>query len=119
MGVNSNVIDLKKEMNFVPGGIASRTIRRDRNAKTVLFYFDAGQQLSEHTATVAATMHFVEGRARVKLGRRWRNAGPDTWIAMEPGLAHAITAKTKLVMLLTLFDGPPSDSRKPPTPKPE
>lgn len=101
--MNTKVIDLKKEIKPVRGGIASKTIRRSRDAKVILFRFDAGQQLSEHTASVAASIQIVEGRAKVKLGRQWISAGPGTWIALEPGLVHAIDAKTEVVMLLTLF----------------
>jgi quercetin dioxygenase-like cupin family protein len=101
--VNSKVLDLKKEMETVEGGIASKTIRNSRDAKVVLFRFDAGQQLTEHTATVAASIQIVDGLAKIKLGSRSIDATPGTWIDMEPGLAHAILAKTPVVMLLTLF----------------
>lgn len=104
--VNSIVVDLKKEMKFSRNGITSRTLCHDGRNKTVLFTFDQGQQLSEHTSSVAASMHFLDGRASVKLGRRSIQAGPGTWVFMKPGLVHAIRAKTRLVMLLTLFDAP-------------
>lgn len=97
------MIDLKKEMDRVEGGIASKTIRSSRDAKVVLFRFDSGQRLSEHTSTVAASIHVIEGLAKIKLGERTIDATPGTWIDMEPGLPHAILAKTPVVMLLTLF----------------
>lgn len=101
--MNSKVIDLKKEMGSVEGGIASKTIRSSRDAKVVLFRFDSGQRLSEHTSTVAASIQIVEGLAIIKLGGRSVDATPGTWIDMEPGLPHAILAKTPVTMLLTLF----------------
>lgn len=101
--MNSKVLELKKEIGAVKGGITSKTIRTSRASKMILFRFDAGQRLSEHTSSVAATIHIVEGRAKIHLGKRVVDASAGTWIDMEPGLPHALVAKSPLVMLLTLF----------------
>ncbi|MBI4027894.1 MAG: cupin domain-containing protein [Verrucomicrobia bacterium] len=97
------VVDLNQGRTFLKGGIASKPIHKDAVSKTILFLFDAGQQLSEHTASVSAVMHFLEGKARVQLGKRTVTVGPGSWVYMAPKLLHAIEAKTRVVMLLTLF----------------
>lgn len=103
MVMKAKVIRIPQEEGFVPGGIGSKTLHREMNHKSVLFSFDVGQQLSEHTATVHASMHFLEGEAEVTLGDEKVAATPGTLVFMKPGLVHAISAKTKVLMLLTLF----------------
>lgn len=98
----TRIDNIAREVQPPPGGITSRTIHNDEALKVVLFGFDAGQELSEHTASMPAVMHFLEGEADVTLGDERTAAGPGTWIHMQAGLRHAITAKTPTIMLLSL-----------------
>lgn len=87
-------------------GTLSRTIFQDAQLKAVLFSFSAGQELSEHTASVPAIMHFLQGEADVTLGSEQQAARAGTWIHMEAKLPHSIRAKTPVVMLLLIFKQP-------------
>jgi quercetin dioxygenase-like cupin family protein len=102
--MKSKVADLERSIKFVRGGIASRVLHKNEISRTILFAFDRNQQLSEHTASVPAVMHFLKGKAKVTLGKRKIPAKAGTWIHMPPQFLHAISAETKTVMLLTLFD---------------
>jgi quercetin dioxygenase-like cupin family protein len=84
-------------------GTLSRTVHQDESLKAVLFGFAAGQELSEHTASTPAIMHFLSGEAEVGLGADNVSAGPGAWIHMPPHLSHSIRAKTPVVMLLLLL----------------
>jgi quercetin dioxygenase-like cupin family protein len=95
--------DLRAEVEIPKDGILSRTVFSDSRLKVVLFGFDAGQELSEHTAAMPAVIHVLEGEAEVLLGDDRREAGPGTWIHMPAGLRHALTARTPVVMLLLLL----------------
>ncbi len=97
------IINLGKDRAFVKDGIGSRIINKVCKYNATLLFFDAGQQISEHAAPVPAVMHFLEGRGRVKLGKKVVPVSAGTWIHMAPHLPHAIEAKTRLVMLLTMF----------------
>lgn len=83
--------------------ILSRTIHNDDNLKIVLFGFAEGEELSEHTASMPAVMHFLEGSADVTLGSDNIQATDGTWVHMAPGLKHSIKAKTPVKMLLSLI----------------
>ena len=89
------------------GGILSKTIHADDRLKAVLFGFAAGEELSEHAASVPAIMHFLEGEADVTVGSDNMKARPGTWIHMQPNLKHSIVAKTPVSMLLLMFKNPP------------
>ena len=99
----THILDLAKEVRPLAGGIVSRTLLNDERLKAVVFGFGAGQELSEHTATMPAIMHFLEGDAAVTLGDDRADAGGGTWIHMPAGLRHAILARTPTVMLLLLL----------------
>jgi quercetin dioxygenase-like cupin family protein len=87
---------------FPPDSILSRTVYQDKSIKTILFGFQPGQELSEHTAAVPAVLHFIEGEADLTLGEESTTAQKGTWVHLPPELPHSIVAKTKVLMLLTL-----------------
>jgi quercetin dioxygenase-like cupin family protein len=86
-----------------PESITSRTFYKDDTLKAILFGFDAGQELSEHTASVAAVIQIVQGEATVTLGDDQHELTAGAWVHMPPHLEHSITAKTPLLMLLLMF----------------
>lgn len=84
-------------------GTLSRTIHQDDRLKAVLFGFAAGQELSEHTASTPAIMHFLKGEAEVVVGQDKVMASGGTWIHMSARLPHSILAKAPMSMLLLLL----------------
>ena len=95
--------DLTNEIEPPTDGTLSRTVFQDERLKVILFGFSAGQELSEHTASSPAIMHFLRGEADVTLGPDKLSACPGTWIHMPAQLSHSIRAKTPAVMLLLLI----------------
>ena len=83
--------------------IVSRTIYNDDQLKTVLFTFAAGQELSEHTASMPAIIHILKGEGTLTLGKDTVEAREGTWARMEANLPHSVNAKTALVMLLLML----------------
>ena len=95
--------DLATEIQPPVDGTLSRTLYQDDRLKVVLFGFAAGQELSEHTASTPATMHFLDGEADVSLGPEKVKAIQGTWIHMTAQLPHSIRAMTPVRLLLMLF----------------
>jgi quercetin dioxygenase-like cupin family protein len=95
--------NLDAEVAIQQGGIVSKTLHNDDQLKVVLFGFDTGQELSEHTAATPAVIHFLKGEGRLTLGDDEKEAKPGVWAWMSPNLAHSIVADTPLVMLLMLL----------------
>lgn len=88
--------------SFPPDSILSRMVYQDDSIKTILFGFQPGQELSEHTASVPAVLQFIEGEADLTLGDESTIAQQGTWVHLPPNMPHSILAKTKVLMLLTL-----------------
>lgn len=95
--------DLANDAELPERGILSRTLHSDDRLKVVLFSFAQGEELSEHTASMPAVLHFLRGEAAVTLGDDAVNAGPGTWIHMPRGMRHSIQARMPAVMLLLLL----------------
>ncbi len=104
--------DLRQQIPEIPAdSIISRTLHDDEQVKVVLFAFAAGQELSEHTASMPAMLYFVEGSADLRLGDDAMTAQPGTWAHMPPHLPHSIVAKTQVVMLLLLLKIAPTEKK--------
>ena len=101
MHTRVNLDDLRAQVP--PDGILSRTILTDDRVKAVWFGFAPGQELSEHTASVPAIIHILEGEARLTLGGEESLVRAGTWVHMPPGLPHSVRAVTQVTMLLLLL----------------
>jgi quercetin dioxygenase-like cupin family protein len=99
----THINDLAKEGQPPEKGILSRTLYSDEKVKAVIFGFAQGEELSEHTASMPAILHFLQGEAAVTLGDDRHEAKAGTWVHMPTGQRHSILAKTPVVMLLLLL----------------
>ena len=88
---------------LAPDSILSRTLYQDDKVRIILFGFAAGQELSEHTSSKPAMLHFLSGEARLTLGGDEQKAGPGTLVHMAPQLPHSVYAETEVQMLLYLI----------------
>jgi quercetin dioxygenase-like cupin family protein len=95
--------DLGKEVQPPDKGTLSRTLFSDDRLKAVLFGFAQGEELSEHTASMPAVLHLLQGEAKLTLGDDTVGAKTGTWAHMPTGLRHSIQARTPVVTLLMLL----------------
>ena len=99
----THFLDLAKEVQPPDKGILSRTLFSNDRLKVVLFGFAQGEELSEHTASMPAVLHFLQGEAILTLDDDMVEAKSGTWVHMPKGTRHSIQAKTPVVMLLLLL----------------
>ncbi|QDV61893.1 cupin domain-containing protein [Crateriforma conspicua] len=95
--------DLANEIQIQDDGTISKTLCQDSHLKVVLFGFDTGQELSEHTASVPAIMHFIDGEAEVTVGDERSVASANSFYRMDANVPHSITATKPTKMLLLLL----------------
>jgi quercetin dioxygenase-like cupin family protein len=98
--------DLATLIAIPKDGTLSRTVYTDERVKAVIFGFDAGQELSEHTASMPAIIHIINGQARLTLGGDLHEAHVGAWVHMPANLSHSVYAVTPVVMLLLLLKAP-------------
>ena len=99
----SQTLKLVEMVSYQEGSVVSRQITKADAGNVTLFAFDIGQELSEHTAPFDAMAHVLEGEAEIRvLGNPYSlNAGDA--IIMPANEPHAVKAKTKFKMLLTMI----------------
>ena len=85
-------------------GIVSKAIVENEHHKLIHFTLAAGQELSEHTASVPAVIHVLRGDGTVVAGRRGARGGAGDAV-LHAGRAEArrAGADEELVFLLTMF----------------
>jgi len=111
------VLSLAAETPFISNGIASRTLLRTANSRTVLFGFAEGQELTEHTSTQHALIQILSGECEFWLSDKPHQARAGDLIYMPPNLPRSVKATSQFSMLLTLLrpTEPALDFRKSPS----
>ena len=95
--------DLAGEVEIPKDGTLSRVLYKDAGLRLVVFAFDAGQELTEHTASVPAVVQVVTGRLHLTLGSEEVTGEPGGWFRMPADLPHSVRALEPSVMLLTML----------------
>lgn len=99
----SQTLKLADLAAYQDGAVVSRQIVKADAGNVTLFAFDAGQELSEHTAPFDALVHVVDGEAEVRIaGVPYPLAAGDA-IIMPAHVPHALRAVTRFRMLLTMI----------------
>ena len=99
----SVVHDIAGAMAIPKDGTLSQVLYRDELIRVVVFAFDEGQELTDHTAARPAIVQVVSGRIRLDLDGEPVELGPGSWVRMAAHLTHAVYALEPSVMLLTLL----------------
>jgi quercetin dioxygenase-like cupin family protein len=98
------VPDLTSLLGGAPeDSIVSRSLFRANGVTATLFSFAEGEELSEHTASFPAILHFLKGEGALSLGGETMAVVPGSWVYMTANLPHSIVASTPLQMLLLLL----------------
>jgi quercetin dioxygenase-like cupin family protein len=90
-------------IDYQEGAVVSRTLIDKKTGTVTLFAFDENQGLSEHTAPFDAMVYVLEGEVKVTIsGKPFTLRQGETTI-MPANHPHALAAKTKFKMLLTMI----------------
>ena len=96
----SNLLSL---INYQEGSVVSRTLIDKKTGTVTLFAFDINQGLSEHTAPYDAMVYVLDGEVEVKISGNPITLKKGEITIMPANEPHALTAKTKFKMLLTMI----------------
>lgn len=93
---------LAEALAVVPGAIVSRTLAKAEGGSLTLFAFDAGQELSEHTAPFDAFVQVLDGEVELTIGGERVAARTGETVRMPAGVPHAVRAVAPFKMLLAM-----------------
>jgi quercetin dioxygenase-like cupin family protein len=84
-------------------GVASRVLARTAAGNLTLFAFDAGEELSEHTAPFDALVITLSGALVLTVGGREVLTTPQSVVLMPANVPHAVRATERSRMLLIML----------------
>ncbi|BDG03022.1 cupin domain-containing protein [Anaeromyxobacter oryzae] len=102
----ARAVRLEDEVQYAPGAVVSRTIAKSRGGTLTLFAFDAGEELSEHTAPFDAFVQVLDGEVELTIGGAPVRARAGETVRMPAHVAHAVKARTRFKMLLAMVRDP-------------
>ena len=94
------VVDL---VAYQDGAVVSRVVLKQKGGNVTLFAFDAGQELSEHTAPFDALVSVLEGEAEVTVSGTPSRVGAGEMIVLPANQPHAVRAVGRFKMALTMI----------------
>ncbi len=92
-------------VEYAEGSIVSRAISQSKAGSLTLFAFDAGQALSEHTAPFDALVQVLDGEVELTIGGKKVKAKTGDAVLMPAEVPHAVDAKKRFKMLLSMIRG--------------
>ena len=103
-GAMMHVADLAALIEVAPDSTVSRTVLKAQGVRVVLFSFDAGQELTEHTAAVPVLVQVLDGQIRVGVAGLYVELEPGGVVHIAARAPHEILARTPARMALTMLD---------------
>jgi quercetin dioxygenase-like cupin family protein len=102
----AEVLPLQSLVSSTDKGIASRVLARTGGGNVTLFAFDAGEELSEHTAPFDALVIVLEGAFMLTIAEQELRAEPGTIVRMLSSVPHAVRAIEPGRLLLIMLREP-------------
>jgi quercetin dioxygenase-like cupin family protein len=99
----AQILALAEMATYQDGSVVSRQITKAEAGNVTLFAFDAGQELSEHTAPFDALVQVLEGEAEIIISGQGFHLKAGEAIILPAGEPHAVKAARKFKMLLTMI----------------
>jgi len=96
-------IVLKNHIEYSQGAVVSKTLKQNPAGTITLFAFDVGQGLSEHSAPFDAVVQVIDGEGLFIIGGEEHNLKEGQLIIMPANVPHAVKAKQRFKMLLTML----------------
>ena len=99
------ILNLKQLIDYSDGGVISKQVLKNESGNITLFSFDKGQGLTEHTAPFDAMVQLLDGEVEIKIGGTPHLLKKGETIIMPANIPHALFAKERFKMLLTMIKG--------------
>jgi quercetin dioxygenase-like cupin family protein len=99
----AQVLHTTELVSYQEGAVVSRTLVSQKAGTVTLFAFDAGQELSEHTAPYDALVQVLDGETEISIAGQPYRLTTGEAIIMPANDPHAVKALTQFKMMLTMI----------------
>jgi quercetin dioxygenase-like cupin family protein len=86
-----------------PGAVVSRTLIKKPSGTVTLFAFDAGEELSEHTAPYSALLFSLQGEAEVRIAGTAHDLRAGQLLELPSNQPHSLRARSAFQMMLIMI----------------
>jgi quercetin dioxygenase-like cupin family protein len=100
----TDIAELAGLVEVQPDATVSRTVLTAEGARLVLFAFDAGQELTEHTAAMPVVLTALSGHLRITADGRTVDLRPGGVVHFGTRLPHAVEALEPSTLALLMLD---------------
>ena len=99
------VFDVAHMIDYAEGGVVSKELIHNDAGSVTLFSFDAGQQLSEHTAPFDALLQVVGGEMELSVEGKVNVVKAGQAFVIPNGARHSVSAAKPFKMIITMIRG--------------
>jgi quercetin dioxygenase-like cupin family protein len=99
-----HITELAPLVELTADSTVSRTVLTAPGARVVLFAFDAGQELTEHTAAMPILLSVLDGRLRIGADGEHVELVPGGLVHIDARVPHTVVALEPSRMVLTMLD---------------
>ena len=93
---------LADEVAIQAGSTVSKVVAKGGPLRLVLFAFDVGEELTEHTASLPVVIQVIEGAVTIEASDGRVQLVPGGWLFLEANEPHTVVADQPTKMLLTM-----------------
>jgi quercetin dioxygenase-like cupin family protein len=95
--------DVAVDLEIPEDGILSKVLYKSDTVRLVGFAFDAGQELTEHTAARPIIVQVVSGSVDFVVDEETTRMDPASWCYLDASVPHSVLAVEPSRLLLTLL----------------
>lgn len=100
----TTLADLTELVQVQPESTVSRTVFRADGVRVVVFAFDEGQALTEHTAAMPVLLQVLSGALAITADGRTDDLVPGGLMHLDARVPHAVRASEPAILMLTMLD---------------
>jgi quercetin dioxygenase-like cupin family protein len=100
------VVGIADQLPIPNHATTSRAVIDNTVTRVVMFAFDAGEQLTEHTAAPPVVVQLIRGRLRFEVADGSHELDPGDVVYLAPGEPHALEAIEPSLLSLVLIKNP-------------
>jgi quercetin dioxygenase-like cupin family protein len=98
------VTDLLAAVPVTPSSTTSRVVVNNPALRVVVFAFDEGELLTEHSSPRAVVVQLLDGSVRFTVGDEEHLMAPGDVVYLAPGERHALVAEAPSHLSLVMVD---------------
>lgn len=98
------VTDLLDAVPVTPSSTTSRVVVDNPALRVVVFAFDEGELLTEHSSPRAVVVQLLDGSVRFTVGDEEHLMAPGDVVYLAPGERHALVAEAPSHLSLVMVD---------------